>query len=42
MTVVISEDEEKRLEKDVQVSTDKAIKDIDGHLASKEKELMTV
>lgn len=38
----ISEDEEKRLEKDVQVSTDKAIKDIDGHLASKEKELMTV
>ncbi|MBI2512731.1 MAG: ribosome recycling factor [Opitutae bacterium] len=38
----ISEDDEKRLEKDVQVSTDKAIKDIDTHLANKEKELMTV
>lgn len=38
----ISEDDEKRLEKDVQVATDKAIKDIDTHLAGKEKELMTV
>jgi len=38
----ISEDDEKRLEKDVQVSTDKAIKDIDTHLAHKEKDLMTV
>jgi ribosome recycling factor len=38
----ISEDDEKRLEKDVQAATDKAIKDIDGSLASKEKELLTV
>lgn len=38
----ISEDDEKRLEKDVQVATDKAIKDIDAHLAHKEKDLMTV
>lgn len=38
----ISEDDEKRLEKDVQTATDKAIKDIDSHLASKEKDLLTV
>jgi len=38
----ISEDDEKRLEKDVQAATDKAIKDIDAHLATKEKDLMTV
>ncbi|HLP26365.1 MAG TPA: ribosome recycling factor [Acidobacteriota bacterium] len=38
----ISEDDEKRLEKDVQTATDKAIKDIDSHLANKEKDLMTV
>jgi len=38
----ISEDDEKRLEKDVQAATDKAIKDIDTHLANKEKELLTV
>ncbi|HWA28153.1 MAG TPA: ribosome recycling factor [Lacunisphaera sp.] len=38
----LSEDESKRLEKDIQVATDKAIKDIDTHLAGKEKELMTV
>jgi ribosome recycling factor len=38
----ISEDDEKRLEKDVQAATDKAIKDIDVALAAKEKELMTV
>lgn len=38
----ISEDDEKRLEKDVQAATDKAIKDIDAHLANKEKDLMTV
>ena len=37
-----TEDDEKRLEKEVQVSTDKAIKDIDTHLAGKEKELLTV
>jgi ribosome recycling factor len=38
----ISEDDEKRLEKDVQTATDKAIKDIDSHLAHKEKDLLTV
>jgi ribosome recycling factor len=38
----ISEDDEKRLEKDVQVSTDKAIADINTHLAHKEKDLLTV
>ena len=38
----ISEDDEKRIEKEVQVATDKAIKDIDAVLAAKEKELMTV
>ncbi len=38
----IAEDEEKRLEKDIQAATDKAIKDIDSHLAHKEKELTTV
>jgi ribosome recycling factor len=38
----IPEDEEKRLEKDIQAATDKAIKDIDSHLANKEKELTTV
>ncbi len=37
-----SEDDEKRLEKDVQTATDKSIKDIDAHLAHKEKELLTV
>ena len=38
----VSEDEEKRLEKEIQTVTDKAIKDIDSHLAHKEKELTTV
>lgn len=38
----ISEDEEKRVEKEIQVLTDKTIKDIDTHLAAKEKELVTV
>ena len=38
----IAEDEEKRLEKEIQAATDKAIKDIDTHLAHKEKELTTV
>ncbi len=38
----LSEDDEKRLEKEVQTATDKAIKDIDTHLAGKEKELTTV
>lgn len=38
----LSEDDEKRLEKDVQAATDKAIADINSHLASKEKDLLTV
>ena len=38
----ISEDDEKRLEKDVQTATDKAIKDIDTAVAHKEKELLSV
>jgi ribosome recycling factor len=38
----ISEDDEKRLEKDVQAVTDKSIKELDTHLAQKEKELLTV
>ena len=38
----ISEDDEKRIEKEVQAATDKAIKDIDTALANKERELMTV
>jgi ribosome recycling factor len=38
----LSEDDTKRLEKDIQTATDKAIADINGHLAAKEKELLTV
>jgi ribosome recycling factor len=38
----LSEDDEKRLEKDGQAATDKAIADINSHLASKEKDLLTV
>jgi ribosome recycling factor len=38
----LPEDENKRLEKDIQVATDKVIKDINDHLARKEKELLTV
>jgi ribosome recycling factor len=38
----ISEDDEKRLEKEIQTATDKSIKDIDTSLAGKEKELLTV
>jgi len=38
----LPEDEGKRLEKDIQVATDKAIEDINRHLAAKEKELTTV
>lgn len=38
----LSEDDEKRLEKEVQTATDKSIKEIDTHLASKEKELLAV
>jgi ribosome recycling factor len=36
------EDETKRLEKDVQAATDKAIKDINDHFTAKEKELLAV
>ena len=38
----LSEDDTKRLEKDIQTSTDKSIADINTHLAAKEKDLMTV
>ncbi|HVS54460.1 MAG TPA: ribosome recycling factor [Opitutaceae bacterium] len=38
----LSEDETKRLEKEIQVTTDKAISDINTHLAHKEKDLLTV
>jgi ribosome recycling factor len=38
----LPEDETKRLEKDIQTATDKAIADINSHLAHKEKELLTV
>lgn len=38
----VSEDEENRLEKEIQTATDKAIKDVDTHLVHKEKELITV
>jgi ribosome recycling factor len=38
----LPEDEAKRLEKDIQTATDKAIAEINSHLASKEKELLAV
>jgi ribosome recycling factor len=38
----LPEDEAKRLEKDIQTSTDKSIADINTHLAHKEKDLLTV
>jgi ribosome recycling factor len=38
----LSEDEERRLEKEVQQLTDKHIKDIADHVAAKEKELLAV
>jgi len=38
----LPEDEAKRLEKDVQTATDKAIADVNTHLAHKEKDLLTV
>ena len=38
----LPEDESKRLEKDVQAATDKAIAEINSHLAHKEKDLLTV
>src|SRR6185312_2265970 len=38
----LPEDDTKRLEKEVQAATDKAIKDVNDHLAHKEKELLNV
>lgn len=38
----LPEDEAKRLEKDIQTATDKAIAEVNSHLAHKEKELLTV
>jgi ribosome recycling factor len=38
----LPEDEAKRLEKDIQAATDKSIKDINDHLAHKEKDLLAV
>lgn len=38
----LPEDEMKRLEKDIQAATDKAIAEINAHLAHKEKDLLTV
>lgn len=38
----LPEDEAKRVEKDVQAATDKAIAEINSHLAAKEKDLLTV
>ncbi len=38
----LPEDEAKRFEKDIQAATDAAIKDINEHLAHKEKDLLTV
>lgn len=38
----LPEDDAKRLEKDIQTATDKAIADINSHLAHKEKDLLTV
>jgi ribosome recycling factor len=39
---LITEDDLKRAEKEIQVATDACVKDIDAHLTSKEKEIMTV
>ena len=38
----LPEDESKRLEKEIQAATDKAIKDIGEHLAHKERDLLAV
>jgi ribosome recycling factor len=38
----LPEDEAKRTEKDIQTATDKAIAEINSHLAHKEKDLLTV
>jgi ribosome recycling factor len=38
----LPEDESKRLEKDIQTATDKAIKEIGDHFTAKEKDLLAV
>ena len=38
----LSEDDARRIEKEIQTVTDRFIKDVDAHLAAKEKELTTV
>lgn len=38
----LPEDEAKRIDKDIQTATDKAIAEINAHLAAKEKDLLTV
>jgi ribosome recycling factor len=38
----LPEDETKRIDKEIQTATDKAIADINAHLAAKEKDLLTV
>jgi|GEM_PF-4449010 len=38
----LPEDDAKRLEKDIQAATDKSIKEINDHLARKEKDLLAV
>ena len=38
----LPEDDARRMEKEIQLMTEKSIKDIDAHLAAKEKELTTV
>ena len=38
----ISEDDEKKFEKDVQIFTDRHIKIVDEKVVSKEKEIMTI
>jgi ribosome recycling factor len=38
----LTEDESKRIEKEIQSMTDKSIKDINDHVAHKEKELLAV
>jgi ribosome recycling factor len=38
----LSEDDARRIEKEIQVTTDRFIKDVDAHLAAKEKELTTI
>jgi len=38
----LSEDETKRLEKEIQAATDRSIKEINDHLAHKEKDLLAV